>query len=106
MTGTDATDRPGADDAAPADPLAGDWTIYRAAELHAELLRRLAAGDDTLDLGGVETIDCAGLQLLIAARRSAREAGLPLRIVRTPAAVRRFCEELAAAHVLEATEAA
>jgi len=56
--------------------LDGELTIYRAAELKATLLAALAGGNGAIeiDLGGVTEIDSAGVQLLLAARRSAQAA--------------------------------
>lgn len=48
----------------------GELTIYRAAELKAELL---AAAE--LDLAAVTEIDTAGVQLLLLARREAQALG-------------------------------
>lgn len=66
-----------------ATPLAldGELTIYRAAELRAALLAALEAGPAlALDLSGCTEIDCAGVQLLLAAQRSAAEAGGAVRL--------------------------
>ena len=62
----------------------GEFTIYRAAEL-AEALKAALAGAAAapaleIDLSGVTEMDCAGAQLLLAARRSARESGRALRV--------------------------
>ncbi len=84
----------------PGDPLAGDWTIYRAAELHAVLRERFDAGCERIDLSGVESIDSAGLQLMIAARRSAERAGRTLAFVGAGEPVRALCADLAAGHLL------
>jgi ABC-type transporter Mla MlaB component len=74
-----------ADDTPAADALAGDWTIYRAAELHALLRERIDGGAERLDLSGIGEFDSSGLQLLLAARRSAAAAG------RAPEPVRALC---------------
>jgi len=62
----------------------GELTIYRAAELAPALksaLDAVPAGESlTVDLAEVGEMDCAGAQLLIAARRSARESGRALRL--------------------------
>lgn len=53
---------------------AAEWTIPYAAELHTQLLGRLQTGEPlTLDLSGVESIDSAGIQLLLSLRASLRE---------------------------------
>jgi anti-anti-sigma factor len=62
----------------------GELTIYRAAELCETLQATLAAlppgADLTLGLAGVTEMDSAGVQLLIAARKSAAAAGRALRL--------------------------
>ncbi|MGC4077870.1 MAG: STAS domain-containing protein [Rubrivivax sp.] len=63
----------------------GELTIYRAAELRETLLAALAAapdGDLTLDLSAVTEFDSAGVQLLMAAKKSAEARGRGLRLVR------------------------
>lgn len=81
-----------ADDTPALDALAGDWTIYRAAELHALLRERIDGGADRLDLSGVGEFDSSGLQLLLAARRSAAAAGRELRLQGAPEPVRVLCD--------------
>jgi anti-sigma B factor antagonist len=50
----------------------GELTIYRAAELQAALAQAIAGPDAlALDLSGVTDIDGAGVQLLLAAKKSA-----------------------------------
>ena len=68
----------------------GEFTIYRAAELAAALKAALAAPSDggafEIDLSEVTEMDSAGVQLLLAARRSAQESGRGLRVApRSPA---------------------
>ena len=62
----------------------GEFTIYRAAELAAALKSALAdvaeGGVFELDLSGVTEMDCAGVQLLMAARRSAKDTRRALRV--------------------------
>jgi anti-anti-sigma factor len=60
----------------------GEMTIYRATELRAALQAALAAGggDFALDLSAVTEIDCAGVQLLVAAAKSAAAAQRTLRL--------------------------
>lgn len=56
--------------------LAGSLDIYAAETVRAELRDRLADKPElVLDLAGIEHCDTAGLQLLLAAQRTAREAG-------------------------------
>ena len=60
--------------------LDGEMNIYRAAEL-GQVLRAALAGNTgglALDLSGVTEIDSAGVQLLMAAKRTAQAAGIPL----------------------------
>ena len=69
----------------------GELTIYRAAELAAAMKAALAevpAGAALeLDLAEVTEMDSAGVQLLLAARRSADESGRVLRLAGTSPAV-------------------
>lgn len=62
--------------------IAGEFSIYRAAELAQSLQewlpRACAAGAAPLDLSGVTDMDSAGLQLLLATQRSAQLLGQPL----------------------------
>jgi len=62
----------------------GDFTIYRAAELAASLKAALAGtpegGTFEIDLSEVAEMDSAGVQLLLAARRSAADSGRSLRL--------------------------
>jgi anti-anti-sigma factor len=62
----------------------GEFTIYRAAELAASLKAALAATPDggvlDVDLSDVAEMDSAGVQLLLAAKRSADESGRALRL--------------------------
>jgi len=53
--------------------IAGDLTIYTAADLKAELMNHLAQpGELEIDLSEVSEVDSAGLQLLILAKREGR----------------------------------
>jgi anti-anti-sigma factor len=55
--------------------LAGDLDIYNVETIRDTLAALLADGQGLdLDLSGVESCDAAGVQLLLAARRSALEA--------------------------------
>ena len=60
--------------------IAGEFTIYRAAELRDALLAVMAPGasDVTIDLHDVSDIDSAGVQLLMAARCAALASGAAL----------------------------
>mgnify|MGYP000984447182 CR=1 FL=1 len=60
--------------------ITGDLTIRNAATTREQLLAALDNNDVVdIDLGGVGDFDSAGLQLLIAARKSAAGAGKHLR---------------------------
>ncbi len=60
----------------------GELTIYRAAELCANLKAAMGEGGDLeLDLAAVTEIDCAGIQLLMAAKKTAQAAGGELHLV-------------------------
>ena len=63
--------------------VAGELTVYHAAELAAELWRRMQASPALcLDLDGVSEIDSAGVQVLLVARREARDRGSDFRLLR------------------------
>ena len=76
----------------------GELTIYRAAELAAEMRAALAevpgGGAFELDLSEVTEMDCAGVQLLIAAKRSTDESGRSLRLAGSSPAVAEVFETL------------
>jgi anti-sigma B factor antagonist len=76
----------------------GELTIYRAAELCETLQATLAAlppgADLTLGLAGVTEMDSAGVQLLIAARKSAAATGRELQLRDPSPAVREVFETL------------
>jgi len=78
-----------------ADPaatvIAGDMTIYRAAELRVALLAQIEAGVWCFDLAGVTDIDSAGLQLLAAVRASVAHAGGRADFVDPAPCVREAC---------------
>lgn len=67
----------------------GDLTIRHAARRRTQLLDWLAqAGpDETLDVAQVAACDTAGLQLLLALRRSRAEQGLGLQLQHPTAAL-------------------
>lgn len=59
----------------------GELTIYTAAALQKLLLDALNAGSKVeIDLSEVCEMDCAGLQLLLAAKREAARQGKPVHI--------------------------
>lgn len=82
-------------------PIEGEFTIYRAAEWHGALVQALAQaqGALTLDLGQVSEMDSAGVQLLMAAKKTARAAGVALHLVgHSPAVLEVFQTLDLAAH--------
>jgi anti-anti-sigma factor len=82
----------------------GALTIYEAPFLKAGLLQALAAGGElTVDLGGVEEMDTAGLQLLLLARREAQRANRPLRIASPSPGCREVLARYGLAHLAEDT---
>ncbi len=89
----------------------GELTIYRAAELRTCLQSALAGvaagGALELNLAGVTEMDSAGVQLLMAARKSARAVQSELRLVAHSPAVLAVFETLdLAAHFGDALPAA
>lgn len=56
--------------------LEGPLTIYTVEAIRAQMVERLPQPDGlTLDLGAVDSCDCAGLQLLCSAHKSAIGSG-------------------------------
>ncbi len=74
--------------AAPVWPLGPELTIAQAAEVHQKLLELLPQleGDLSLQLADVSEFDSAGIQLLLAARRSLQQRGAQLHLL-SPSAV-------------------
>lgn len=70
----------------------GEMTIYRAAELKPALLDAVHTLDaPAFDLSSVTEFDCAGLQLLLVARREAARLGRRLTLRDASPAVRDAC---------------
>src|SRR5262245_20959061 len=68
--------------------LEGELTIYRATELRTEIQTALAnATAVEIDLSGVTEIDSAGIQLLIAAQKTAAASQRELLLVQPSAPV-------------------
>ncbi|MBI5255563.1 MAG: STAS domain-containing protein [Burkholderiales bacterium] len=70
--------------------LAGEMSIYRAAELKPLLLQAIDEGGPgpvEIDLADVSEFDTAGLQLLMLARVAAGQAGRELRLLAPSPAV-------------------
>lgn len=62
--------------------VAGEMTIYHAAEMKGELLPCIDCGAEVeIDLSGVSEMDTAGFQLLLLVKREAADAGKLLRLV-------------------------
>lgn len=62
--------------------IAGEMTIYHAAEMKGELLPCLEHGTEAeIDLSEVSEMDTAGFQLLLLAKREAASSGKQLRLV-------------------------
>jgi len=73
----------------------GELSIYRAAELRESLQSALAAGNGLeLDLSGVSELDSAGVQLLMAAKKTALSTGQELHLVAHSPAVLEVFETL------------
>lgn len=73
----------------------GELTIYRAAELRGALQAALAeSGDLEIDLAGVTEMDSAGVQLLMAAKNSARATQREVRLTGHSPAVLEVFETL------------
>lgn len=75
-------------------PAPAELTIPAAAALRDQLLDALAQGVEVLDLSAVREMDCAGAQLLIAARREAQGRGLPLTLHQPSEAVDEVLDRL------------
>jgi len=70
----------------------GEMTIYRAAELKPVLEAAVRTQEaPLLDLSDVTEFDCAGVQLLLAARRKAQRLGKHLTVRDASPAVRDAC---------------
>ncbi|SNT10796.1 anti-anti-sigma factor [Noviherbaspirillum humi] len=76
--------------------LGGELTIYRAAEVREILLDALVPRASVpirleIDLSTVEEIDGAGVQLLLAAHKTARQQGTRLNLIKhSPAVIEVF----------------
>lgn len=82
----------------------GELNIYAAAALRQLLLDALNAGSQVeIDLSEVNEMDCAGLQLLVAARREAVRQGKPLRFAGGSRAVLDLLDLCALSTILDET---
>ena len=70
-----------------------DWTIAEAAARQQSLLLALESQfeDLAIDASGIESIDSAGLQLLLALRASLRQRNLGLQLLRPSEALHNAC---------------
>ncbi len=65
-----------------------DMSIYGAMENHQELMSFFAGADSfEIDLSEVEEIDCSGIQLLLALKKSAEKETKQLRLSKASSAV-------------------
>ncbi len=68
--------------------IGADMTIYGATENHQELMNYLAGADNfEIDLSEVEEIDCSGIQLLLALKKSAEKETKQLRLSKASSAI-------------------
>ena len=87
--------------------VSGDLRIETANEVRKALKVYLEGrAEMVLDLGQVDECDTAGLQLLLAARKSAAALGKPFRLTAVSAAVRETSEALGLALEGESNRAA
>jgi anti-sigma B factor antagonist len=98
-----------------ADPgavhIAGELTVYHAAEAARDLLARIAgaepeAGPLALDLDGVTEFDSAGIQVLLVARQALVARGSGLQLLRPSRPVLDVIETFALTDLLAAPVAA
>lgn len=67
----------------------GEFTVFTAADLKASVLSEPLPRE--IDLSGVTEIDSAGVQLLVVAKRTARERGQEIQLVgHSPAVIEVF----------------
>lgn len=75
--------------------LSGEIDLYTAPRLQAELGAALTAGDQphiVVDMSGVDFCDSTGMNVLLAAHRSARERGGDLTLTAPRPAVRKILQ--------------
>lgn len=82
------------------NPIDRDLTIYHVAELKPRLLAWVEQGCPPLDLSATAECDSAGLQLLLAARRSALARGTTLTLTHAGAAVQDAVRRVGLEHAL------
>lgn len=83
-----------------------EMTILHASAQHAALLQALPSleADPRIDMSGVTEFDSAGLQLLLALRRSLAERGQTLQLVGNSAPVRDALQVFGLDALFEANE--
>lgn len=70
-------------------PIEGELTVFTVHELKVRLLAALSEGQPLqLDLSGVSEVDGAGIQLLLAAQRQARQQGSAITLRAMPPQVK------------------
>jgi anti-anti-sigma regulatory factor len=84
----------------PVVALPSSLAIRDVAAVAAALRASLAAGVLVVDASAVSTVDTAGLQVLLAAERSARERGIPARWLGPSEPLRRAAAALGVEHAL------
>jgi anti-sigma B factor antagonist len=74
--------------------VAGEIDLYTAPRLQAELMNALGASPAVLivDMSGVEFCDSTGINVLLAAHRSARERGGELQLARPGSATKKVLQ--------------
>jgi anti-sigma B factor antagonist len=90
-------------DAAGALHIAGELTVYHAAETAQQLLARIGEAPAlAIDLDGVTEFDSAGIQVLLVAHRAAVAAGGTLQLLRPSRPVLDVIETFALSELLTA----
>jgi len=109
-TDRDPTDRDPTDSSRTADPafaVTMPMTIQHATELRDRLADAIEAGARRFDLSAVEEFDSAGVQLLLAARRSLAARQAEIELAHVPMVVRdlldRYGLQFGLAHTQEST---
>jgi anti-sigma B factor antagonist len=93
-------------DAAGAIQIAGELTVYHAAETAQQLLARIGEAPAlAIDLDGVTEFDSAGIQVLLVAQRAAVAAGGTLQLLRPSRPVLDVIETFALTELLAAPAA-
>lgn len=81
----------------------GELTVFTVHELKVRLLAALGEGQPLqIDLGGVSEVDGAGIQLLLAAQREARQHGSAITLLAVPPQVEEALKLTDLAHEFDA----